>query len=67
MTLPTLTSTVILSLNGRRLGTGFLLSDRGLLATCFHIVKKDRNSREAAVDLVLDFEVLITENKEGGT
>lgn len=63
MTLPMLNSTVILSLKGRRLGTGFLLTDSGLLATCFHIVRAP-HSDQAAVGQVLDFVTLSADSAD---
>jgi tetratricopeptide (TPR) repeat protein len=64
MTLPALRSTVILSLNGKRLGTGFLIDDSGLLATCFHLVQNQPNSAEAAVGQILDFVTLGADGPE---
>ena len=62
MTLSALDATVILSRNGKPFGTGFLIHESGLLATCFHLVRRrpvqTPEAAEADIGEVLDFVTL---------
>ena len=62
MTLSALNATVILRRNGKPVGTGFLIHESGLLATCFHLVPRRSapasGAAEAIVGEIMDFVTL---------
>ena len=59
MTFSPIESTVILYQNGKGIGTGFLVHESGLLATCYHVVRDVFGDNvAAAVGQPIEFETL---------